>query len=142
MAERSRTFLKAMIVGVVAVFIFFTASAKAATLQSSLSNGYDIASSAENLISPFKSFFDSFHWTTNIDIQPSTSTWPIVNVPPTIQNLFQNLFWEFNNWFYGVTNIKLSGIALSVANGYSWLWGNIIGVFDWLFSWSKTAYTS
>ncbi len=148
MRGKSFLFFSTAILGMAAIFIISAPNnAKAYAIsstgqplgaQSSASAGtstnfdgnYDFNGSFQNLISPFKSFFNNLSWNTStvINIHPTSTILPPVNITPGVQNIFI----QFDNWFYSLTNIRLSGFAAIILSGLSWTLGVAKGIADWL----------
>ncbi|MGD1003778.1 MAG: hypothetical protein ABR884_04405 [Minisyncoccia bacterium] len=108
---------------------------------------YDFGSSFQNLVAPFTGFVKSlkFNNNTNMTMNPSgmstgingtSFTWPTVNLAPVLGNSVQNTlsrwFNQFDNWFYSVTGIQLSGIMVAILGVFSWALGLVQQVVNWL----------
>lgn len=91
---------------------------------------YNVGGSFENLISPFQNFFKSFQWDTStvIDIHPTSTMMPTINITPGVGNIFT----QIDGWFYGLTNIRLSGLFVIILSGLSWTLGVAKEIADWL----------
>ena len=50
----------------------------------------------------------------------------------TFQNSLSQWFGEFNNWFYGISGVQLSGILIVILNLFSWVLGLAQQVVNWL----------
>jgi hypothetical protein len=146
-------FFGATLVGLGAIFIFFgaimpmpQAHAYAVGAGNSAAGGtYDFGSSLQNLVSPFTGFINSlkFNNNTTIDVHGVNSTisgsgfsWPTVNTTPvlesTVQNTLSQWFSQFDNWFYGVTGVQLSGIMVAIIGVFSWALGLAQQAVNWL----------
>ena len=142
-------FFDVAIIGIIAVFIssfiFFGVSQAHAYAVGSVpprsgipSSNYNFNNSLQTLISPFTGFFNSLKWNNNTTINPqgSTSALPAVNITPVALNVVQNSLsqWlgQFDTWFYGLTNIRLSGISYMVLSAISWTLGLATSVVNWL----------
>lgn len=145
-------FFGAATVGVIAVFIFSIAffggvqKARAYAIGSlptdtgagTASGSYDFGGSLQNLVSPFTGFIDSLKWNSNttIDTHGESSAFPTVNLTPVVENGVQNILsqWgsEFDNWFYGVSGVHLSGIFYVLLNAIAWTLGLAQNVVNWL----------
>jgi hypothetical protein len=152
-------FFGATIIGVIAIFIFFSATmlvsqAHAYAVGSVPSNvgtgtsaggSYDFGSSLQNLVSPFTGFVNSLKFNNNTTINPSGAssavngtsfTWPTVNVAPvlesTVQNTLSQWFNQFDNWLYGATGVQLSGIMVAILGVFSWVLGLAQQAVNWL----------
>jgi hypothetical protein len=99
---------------------------------------YDVGNSFQNLISPFTGFVNNLKWNNNTTISSGghAQTYPTVNLTPVVASGVQNILgqWasEFDNWFYGITGIQLSGILLVLLNAISWTLGLAQQVVNWL----------
>jgi hypothetical protein len=130
------------VTAVIAVFILFAAAhADAYALSpvpSSTANAYNADNSFENLFSPFTGFFKNLQWSNNttINIASTSAGWPTVNVAPGLQSGLAGVLsrWgtEFNNWFYKLTGVELSGISYVLLNAIAWTLGLAQGVVRWL----------
>jgi len=102
------------------------------------SGSYDIGGSLQNLISPFTGFFNNLKFNSNTTIAPSNQaqTAPVTDLTPTVTNDAQNILsqWlgEFDNWFYGVSGVRLSGIFYVLLNAIAWTLGLAQQVVNWL----------
>ena len=71
-------------------------------------------------------------------IAPSNQaqTAPVTDLTPTVTNDAQNILsqWlgEFDNWFYGVSGVRLSGIFYVLLNAIAWTLGLAQQVVNWL----------
>jgi len=94
---------------------------------------YDIGSSLQNLISPFTGFINSLKFNNNGTTNPSgmstgmnsaSFTWPTINLTPVLVSSAQNILsqWlnEFDNWFYSMTGVQLSGIMVAILGVFLW----------------------
>jgi hypothetical protein len=101
-------------------------------------SGYNAGDSFQNLISPFTDFFSSLKFNNNTTINTGgpTSGFPTVNLTPVMSNGVQNLLsqWlsEFDNWFYSVSGVQLSGIFQVLLNAILWTLNLAQGVVNWL----------
>ncbi|HEY5220592.1 MAG TPA: hypothetical protein VIJ29_00365 [Candidatus Paceibacterota bacterium] len=108
------------------------------TSTQSASGSYDFGSSLQNLVSPFTNFFSSLKFNNNTTIKTSgpTSGFPTINLAPGISNGAQNILsqWliEFDNWFYGVSGVQLSGIFQVLLNAIAWTLGLAQQAVNWL----------
>jgi hypothetical protein len=152
-------FFGTAIVSVIAIFIFFGAimpvsHAHAYAIGSvptntgtgaSAGGSYNIGSSLQNLISPFTGFINSLKFNNNTTINPSGMStgingtsfiWPTVNLTPVLESSVQNIlsqwFSQFDNWFYGMTGVQLSGIMVAILGAFSWVLGLAQQVVNWL----------
>lgn len=100
------------------------------TAATSLNANYDFNGSFQNLISPFESFMRSLQWnnSTNIMVHPISTSVPPTNITPGLQNAFT----QFDNWFYALTNIRLSGFFAVIATSILWILEIAKGIADWL----------
>ena len=154
--EKNRVmFFQVAIVGVIAIFLFlgtfdiFAApQAHAYAIGSSATAGanapggsFNIGSSLQNLVSPFTNFFNSFHGNSNgaINVNGTNVALPSVNVSistsatgASVQNLLSQWVSEFDNWFYGVSGVQLSGIMVAILGVFSWALGLAQQVVNWL----------
>jgi len=48
-----------------------------------------------------------------------------------VQNILSQWFGDFDNWFYGLTGVQLSGISLVVLNALSWTLALAQTVVSW-----------
>ncbi len=137
----------AVIVGAIAVFIFsavFAAPRAHAYAIGPLptgtaSGGYDFAGSLQNLFSPFTGFINNLKWKNNTTINThgeATGTWPTVNVTPIVasgaQNILTRWFGKFDDWFYGMTGMRLSGIFSGALNVFAWMLGLAHDAIGWM----------
>jgi hypothetical protein len=143
-------FFGAAIVGVIAIFVFFGAimpvsQAHAYAIgsvptnigtragSSATGSSYDFGSSFQNLVSPFTGFVKSLKFNNNTTMNPSgmsngingtNFTWPTVNLASVLGNSVQNTlsqwFNQFDNWFYSVTGVQLSGIMVAILGVFLW----------------------
>lgn len=136
---RGKSFLSFLAVAscVVAIFVLRapdTAYAYAIGSTTGTSTGfnttYDFNGSFQNLILPFKSFFNSLqlNTSTTINIHPTSVVMPPINITPVAQNIFSQL----DNWFYGLTHIQLSGLFTGIYNGILWILGILNGIVNWI----------
>jgi hypothetical protein len=146
MRGKSFLFFSAATVMVGAFFILGLQDAHAyaipstSTSQPMISTGvnsdYNFSGSLQNLFSPFQGFFQSLQWntsaTTDIDINPTSTPIPAINISPSLQNNLTQPFTDFDNWFYGLTGFRLSGLVVAVLSGLSWALGIAKGIVDWL----------
>jgi hypothetical protein len=108
------------------------------TATDTTGGGYDFGSSFSNLISPFTGFFGNLKGTSNdMNIQTgSTSGSQTFDITPQISSGAQNFLtkWlsDFDNWFYGLTGFRLSGIVFVLLNALSWTLGLAQKVVGWL----------
>ncbi len=106
---------------------------------------YGIGNSFQNLISPFTGFINSLKFSNNTPINPSgmstgingtSFTWPTTNLTPVLESSVQNTlsqwFSQFDNWFYGVTGVQLSGIMVAILGVFSWALGLAQQAVNWL----------
>jgi phage-related protein len=155
-AKRNRMmFFGGTILGVIVIFIFSIilfgapqarayaigsepAPASQAPTTNSGASSYDAGSSLQNLISPFTGFINDLKWNNNTTINTGSQApaLPTVNLTPvvagTIQNILSQWLSEFNNWFYGLTGVELSGILLVLLNAISWTLNLAQQVVNWL----------
>ena len=142
-AQKNRMkFFGGTIAGVIVIFIFaiisFTPTHAYAYAIGSTTGGYDIGASFQKLISPFTTFMSDLNFSSNttINIHGESPTFPTVNLTPVVENGAQNILsrWgsEFNNWFYGLTGVYLSGIFQPLLSAISWALGLAKSVVDWL----------
>lgn len=148
-----RFFGSAAIAGTIAVFIFFIifaaprANAYAIGGSSTGGNGsagisgYNFGNSLQNLISPFTNFMSNLAGGGNqsINVNGTNVALPKVNVnistsatSASIQNLLSQWVSEFDNWFYSVTGVQLSGIMVALLNLLLWVLGLAQQVVNWL----------
>jgi phage-related protein len=145
----SKFFLTAPL-SVVAVFIFFLLSAPHAnayligsstgqtpiwpTASSTPTSTYDVGSSLQNLFSPFSSFIDSLKFTnsTTINIHGTSAPLPSLNITPVLENILTSWLTQFDNWFYGLTGVRLSGIVFFLLNIFSYVLNFAQKVVNWL----------
>ena len=142
-------FLGGTIVATIAIFISFgifaTPEAHAYAVGSvpinttgSASENYDIGNSLQNLISPFTGFINSLKLNNNTTINTGghAPAFPTVNLTPVLETSIQSTVsqWlsEFNNWFYGISGIQLSGIFYVFLNAIAWTLGLAQQVVNWL----------
>lgn len=136
-------FFGATTISVVTVFIFWAApqvrAYAASPVSSDTSSGsYDIGNSFQNLFSSFTGFIKNLSWNNNTSINTAgtASTWPTVNLTPVVEGSVQNILsqWlsEFDNWFYRLTGVQLSGIFVVLLNLISWTLGLAQQVVNWL----------
>jgi hypothetical protein len=155
-------FFGAAIVGVIAIFIFFGAimpapqahayavgsvptNIGAGAGSSAGSGSYDFGRSFQNLISPFTGFVNSLKFNNNTTINVNgmnnaiNSTgfsWPTVNLTPILESSVQNTLsqWvsQFDNWFYSVTGVQLSGILVAILGVFLWALGLAQQAVNWL----------
>jgi hypothetical protein len=100
---------------------------------------YNVGSSLQNLVSPFTTFFQSLQWNSSASINlngtPGT-TWPVVNFTPVVEGALQGWlttwFSEFDNWFYHLTGVQLSGIMFAILSVLSWVLRLTENVVNWL----------
>ncbi len=136
--------------GVVAVFIlslFFTGAPQArayavgstGTAPTNGSGGYDVAGSLQNIISPFTNFINELKFNNNTTINTNGQGVPLpqpINMGPVLQDGVQNIltqwFGQFDNWFYGISGVHLSGIFYAILSVFSWALGLAKSVVDWL----------
>lgn len=100
---------------------------------------YDVGGSFQNLISPFTNFFSSLKLNNNTKINTGgqTSGFPSVNLTtPAVstgaQNILSQWLGEFDNWFYGISGVHLSGIFQVLLNAIAWTLGLAQRVVNWL----------
>lgn len=98
---------------------------------------FDFGNSFQNLVSPFTSFIDSLKWNnTTFNASGGTSALPTINLTPTLESGIQNTFsqWlsEFDNWFYGISGVQLSGIFYALLSVTAWALGLAQQVVNWL----------
>lgn len=141
-------FGSAAIAGTIAVFIFFIifaapqayAYAIGGTSSAGIS-GYNFDNSLQNLISPFTNFMSNLAGGGNqsINVNGTNVALPKVNVnistsatSASIQNLLSQWVSEFDNWFYSVTGVQLSGIMVALLNLLLWVLGLAQQVVNWL----------
>ena len=128
MKKNAVIFFCAVIVNLIAVFLFLATppQAHAYAMSSAVGGNYNIGDSFQGLISPFSGFIDNLKWNNNttINVGGTSSTWPTVKMTPVLQSGVQNIlgqwFGDFDNWFYGLTGVQLSGISLVVLNALLW----------------------
>jgi hypothetical protein len=162
MKKNALMFFRAAIIGVVAVFIFSAVSiafgilavpqahayAVGSTAPTGITSGagaaglggssYDIGNSLQVLVSPFTGFLNNLKLNNNTTINPGGmgTTWPTVNMTPVVASSVQNILgqWigEFDNWFYSVTGVQLSGILVVLLNLFSWALGLAQQAVNWL----------
>jgi hypothetical protein len=147
MAGKSFLFFSAAIITVGAFFILGTGKADAYAVTSTghsivgqastltgVNSNYNFDGSFQNLVSPFQSFFQSLKWNTSATTQiyPTSTVIPSLNISPSLQNTLTQSFTDFDNWFYGLTGMRLSGIIVVILNIISWALGLILGVVNWL----------
>ncbi len=136
-------FFLAATLSIVAIFVFAAPRARAYAVapngqpsgsSAAPSNGfganYSFSGSFQNLTLPFRSFFNSMQWNTNtgIQIHPTSTMMPVINITPGMKNIFVSI----DDWFYGLTNFRLSGLVYVILNGLSWTLGLAKGIADWL----------
>lgn len=108
------------------------------TTSGSTGSSYDFNGSLQNLVSPFTSFINSLKLNNNTTMGPAGNiTWP--PTAPTmpifkngVQSTISQWLTEFNNWFYGVTGVQLSGIIVVLLNLISWALGLAQQAVNWL----------
>jgi hypothetical protein len=107
-----------------------SSGAQSSATSSTLDSSYDANNSFQNLISPFQNFFENLQSTnsSSVDIYPTSTMVPPINITPGVQNIFT----QFNDWFYGLTGFRLSGLVVVVLTGLSWILGIAKGISDWL----------
>jgi hypothetical protein len=150
MRGKSYFFLSAAALGAVAVFVFTVANANAYAVQSTgqplggqpsqapmptgVNSNYNFGGSFQNLISPFQNFFNSLQWngSTTFQISPTSTMLPPITVSPSLQNTLTDPFTQFDNWFYGLTGVRLSGIVVAILSIISWALGLVLAVVNWL----------
>lgn len=99
---------------------------------------YNVDNSLQNLVSPFTNFMNSLKWNNNTTINTGgmTSGFPTINLTPTLEGGIQNTVsqWlsQFDNWFYSVTGVQLSGIFYVLLNAIAWTLGLAQRVVNWL----------
>jgi len=144
-------FLSGTIVAAIAIFISFgifaapqaahayaVGSYSGSITPAGGSSSYDIGNSLQNLVSPFTNFFGSLKFNNNTTINTGgpVQTFPTVNLTPTVASDIQNTVsqWlsDFDNWFYHVSGVQLSGIFYVLLNAISWTLGLAQGVVNWL----------
>lgn len=152
-------FFETAILGVIAVFLFFGAfggvfaaqQARAYVVGSTTTDittnpasglgggNYDVAGSLQNLISPFTGFINNLKWNNNTTVNTNGTagaTMPTFNMTPVLQNTFQTILsqWlnQFDNWFYSVTGVQLSGIMVALLSLFSWALGLAQQAVSWL----------
>jgi hypothetical protein len=149
----------AAIVGVIAIFIFsivvvggiffvapqahaYAVGATTTSITSGanpIGSGYDFSNSLQSLISPFTEFINSLKWNNSTTINTNGApgaTSPTVNLTPvvasTVQNILSQWVSEFDNWFYGVTGVQLSGIMVAILGVITWALGLAQQAVNWL----------
>ncbi len=108
-------------------------------------SSYNIGTSFQNLISPFTGFINNLKFNNNSPVNPSgmstgmngtSFTWPTVNLTPVLESTVQNTLsqWlsQFDNWFYNVTGVQLSGILVTILGIFSWALGLAQQAVNWL----------
>ncbi len=157
-------FFGTAVVGMIAFFIFFGAimpvspahayavgsvptGVSAGASGGTAGSNYNIGTSFQNLISPFTGFINGLKLNNNMTINPNgvssgmngtSFTWPTVNLTPVLESAVQNTlsqwFSQFDNWFYGVTGVQLSGIMVAILGVFSWALGLAQQAVNWLLS--------
>lgn len=108
------------------------------TTGTGTTSGYNFGDSLQGLISPFTGFISNLKLNNNttIDAGAQTPTHSTVNVAPAvdggIQNTVSQWLGQFDNWFYGVSGVRLSGIFYVLLNALAWTLGLAQRVVDWL----------
>jgi hypothetical protein len=106
---------------------------------------YDFGNSLQSLISPFTGFINSLKFNNNTTMNSGnvstgingvSLSWPTVNLTPVLESTVQNTLsqWvsQFDNWFYGVTGVQLSGIMVAILGVFLWALGLAQQVVNWL----------
>jgi hypothetical protein len=133
-------FFAAATMSVVAVFIFSGARANAyvvgtgTTMITPNGTNYNVASSLQNLFSPFSGFIKNLQLSnkTTINIHATSATWPTVDLTPQVKSFLTPWLTKFDDWFYGLTKIRLSGIVFVGLNAITWTLGLAGKVVNWL----------
>lgn len=102
--------------------------------SSGVNANYNFDGSFQNLVSPFKDFFNSLQWNNSatVNIVPASTAMPPINISSSLQNTLSQPFVAFDNWFYGLTGVRLSGIVVVILNIISWALSAILGAVNWL----------
>ena len=92
---------------------------------------YSFNSSLQNLFSPFQQFFNNLKGSNNttIDIHPVAGSWA---QPISLLPIIQQWFSQFDDWFYHLTNVRLSGFLVMILSVFAWVLGLAKGATDWL----------
>lgn len=145
----------AAIAGVVAVFVFSivfaTPQAHAYAIGSAPGGGsgaggavtgYNFGASLQNLISPFTNFINGLKGSGNgmINVNGASVPLPSINLNgvsasvsgPNVQNLLSQWISQFDNWFYSVSGVQLSGIMVALFSLLLWVLGLAQQVVNWL----------
>jgi hypothetical protein len=151
--KNDMVFLGGTVVVAIAVFISFgifaaPRSARAYAVGAVTTNAatagatggdYNIGGSLQNLISPFTGFVNSLKFNNNMTINTggTVQSYPtVVNLTPAISNGARNIMsqWlsQFDNWFYGVSGVRLSGIFYVILNALAWTLGLAQRAVNWL----------
>ena len=144
--------------GVIAVFVFsivfaapparaYAVGSAPTDIAPGVTTGgsYNFGTSLQNLISPFTGFVNSLKFNNNTTINVNDAnnmisgtgfSWPTVNFAPVLESTVQNILsqWvsQFDNWFYGVTGVQLSGIMVAILGVFLWVLGLAQQVVNWL----------
>jgi len=113
--------------------------------NSAAGTSYDFGSSLQNLISPFTGFVNSLKFNNNTTVSATGInnavsgtgfSWPTINLAPVLESTVQNTLsqWvsQFDNWFYGVTGVQLSGIMVAILGVFAWALGLAQQAVNWL----------
>jgi len=105
----------------------------------STGSDYNIGGSFQNLISPFTGFVNSLKFNNNTLINPGgpAQSFPSgVNLTSVttsgVQNILSQWLSQFDNWFYGISGVRLSGIFYVLLNAIAWTLGLAQGAVNWL----------
>lgn len=152
MKKNAPKFFSVAVVSVIAVFMFFVVAtphvARAYAISSAsgsmslpepalnaTSGGYSFGGSLQNLFSPLEGFVQNLQWSNNTTINVHTTSsmsLPPLNIAPGLENTFEGWLTGFNNWFYGLTGVRLSGIFFILLNAILWALHLAENVVNWL----------
>jgi hypothetical protein len=106
------------------------------TGSGSAAGSYNFSDSLQNLISPFTGFINDLKWnsgtTIKVNGKPGFTPPANLNVAPQLENLVRQWLTEFDNWFYGISGLQLSGIVYAFLSALSWVLNLANSAVNWL----------
>ncbi len=138
MNRNASTSFTVVAISIFAIFIFSFASAPHAEAYAIGSdtpgNDYSVSTSFQNLLSPFDGFIEDLQGSNNVSISlpAASTTLPSLNISSGLKNILVGWLTEFDNWFYGLTGVRLSGIFFVLLNAILWCLHLAEDVVNWL----------